>query len=279
MHWRRVTFIVLCLSMIGVSAVFGIPYRYSPSVRLSLIAVGLAAVFLPALALAVAIATDRSGSRIAAIGGFALVAPIGLFAFLPGFGPPDAVGASENYLRYVVLLAGSVCLGIGLIVLSAMTEERGSLVVGRLARTTAILAAPLYILWATVLIEIATIMSLPAQVGRGPWLRWVSDWSDIILFAAGILTYLSAATLSAALFEVGQLRRGPALAFSSISSVAAALLLTRGLAFPSPADAFRHWYTIPGWVAGIPAVPWMIPAFLGAICLRCSWSPSHRQAD
>jgi hypothetical protein len=279
MRWRRVTFIVLCLSMICVSALFGIPYRYSPPVSLCLTAVGLAAVFLPALALAVAMATDKSGSRITAIAGFALVAPVGLFAFLPGFGPPDAVSASENYLRYIVLLAGSVCLGIGLILLSASAEERGSSVLGRLAQTAAVLAAPLYILWATVLIEIVTIMSLPAHVAGGPWLRWVSDWSDIILFAAGILTYLSAATLSVALFEVGQLRRGPALAFSSISSVAAALLLTRGLAFPSPADAFRHWYTIPGWAAGIPAVPWMIPAFLGAIFLRCSWSPSHRQAD
>jgi hypothetical protein len=279
MRWRRVTFFVLCLSMIWVSAVFGIPYRYSPPVSLMLTVVGLAAVSMPALALAVGMAADNSPSRTTAIGGVALVLPIGLFAFLPGFGPPDAVSASENYLRYIVLLAGSVALGMGLLLISATAEERGSIVFGRLSRAAAVLATPLYIVWATVLIEIVRIIALPARPEAGPWLRWVSDWSDIVLFAAGLLTYVSAAALSTALSQIGNLGKRTALAFTSVSLIGGALLLMRGVAFPAPTDAFRHWYTVPGWIAGIPAVPWMVPAFLGAICLRPDPHPSHSQAD
>ena len=279
MRWRRVTFFVLCLSMIGVCAVFGVPVRYSQAVSVGLTAVGLAAVFLPALALAVSAAAANAGSRTTAIAGLALVAPVGLFAFLPGFGPPDAVSASENHLRYIVLFAGSLWLGLGLLLLSSTAQDKGSALLGRLAHIAAALAAPLYILWASVLIEIMTIVSFPGHSGAGPGLRWVSDWSDIVLFAGGMLTYLCAAALSAALFEVGHVGKVTAAAFASISLVAAALLLMRGLVFPSPTDAFRHWYTIPGWVAGIPAVPWMVPAFLGAICLGCSSRSSHGHPD
>ena len=267
MRWPRFTFVVLCASMVWVSAIFGIPHHYSQAIRLALIILGLAAVFVPALLLGAALAKD-SRSRVRGIAGLALVAPVGLFAFLPGFGPPDAVSASENYVRYVILLAGSVCLGMGLLLLSGSVQEDRSALLGQVARTTALLATPLYILWATVLVQIVTIMSLPGHSATGPWLRWVSDWSDIVLFAAGVLSYLCAAALSGALLETKLIGRGLAVAFATISLLAAALLLMRGLRFPSPAEAFRHWYTIPGWIAGIPAVPWMVPAFIGAVCLR-----------
>jgi hypothetical protein len=267
MRWSGIAFLVLCVSMIGVSAIFGVPHQYSQPVRMVLIILGLAAVFGPALLLGATLAKD-SRSRVRGIAGLALVAPVGLFAFLPGFGPPDAVSASENYFRYIILLAGSVCLGAGLLLLSEVAQEDGSAVLGRVARTTALLATPLYIIWATVLVQIVTIMSLPGYSATGTWLRWVSDWSDIVLFAAGVLSYLCAAALSGALLETRLIGRGLAIAFGTISLLAAALLLMRGLRFPSPADAFRHWYAIPGWIAGIPAVPWMVPAFMGAVCLR-----------
>jgi hypothetical protein len=268
MRRRDLLFVTLCISIVCVSAIFGVAFPYSQPIRLALIVVGLAAVFVPALLLTISLAMNDISSRATACAGLALIAPVGLFAVLPGFGPPDAASPSDNYVRYVILLAGSVCLGFGLIVLSATAEEEGSAVLGRIAHTAALLAAPLYIIWATVLVQIVTIMSLPSHPSIVPWLGWVSAWSDIVLFAAGLLTYLCAAALCPALFAVGKVGKGAAVAFSSISLVAAALLLMRGLVFSSPATAFRHWYSIPGWVAGIPAVPWLIPAFLGAICLR-----------
>lgn len=31
---------------------------------------------------------------------------------------------------------------------------------------------------------------------------------------------------------------------------------------------FMHWYTIPAFVAGIPAVPWIMPCLFGVVLLR-----------
>jgi len=45
-------------------------------------------------------------------------------------------------------------------------------------------------------------------------------------------------------------------------------LVNRGLQFPDPTVVFMHWYTIPAFVAGIPAVPWIMPCLFGVVLLR-----------
>ena len=43
--------------------------------------------------------------------------------------------------------------------------------------------------------------------------------------------------------------------------------LTGGLEFPDPTN--MHWYTIPRFLAGIPAYPWIMPClFVGVGLLR-----------
>jgi hypothetical protein len=53
-----------------------------------------------------------------------------------------------------------------------------------------------------------------------------------------------------------------------LSFVALAFLLLRGVSFPSPASGPSPWYATPGFVVGIPAVPWFMPYFLGVVLLR-----------
>jgi hypothetical protein len=69
------------------------------------------------------------------------------------------------------------------------------------------------------------------------------------------------------LWRAGWIGRIGAAVFVAISGTAFACLATRSVAFPDPAVAFQHWYTIPGWVFGIPATPWLIPAAFGVIVL------------
>ena len=52
------------------------------------------------------------------------------------------------------------------------------------------------------------------------------------------------------------------------SFFAALCLVIRGLQFPDPAEVFKHWYAIPGFVVGIPAVPWIMSCLFGVVLLR-----------
>ena len=47
-----------------------------------------------------------------------------------------------------------------------------------------------------------------------------------------------------------------------------AFLLARGFAYPNPHAAFSNWYTVPGFIAGIPAVPWIPLCVIGVLTLR-----------
>ena len=47
-----------------------------------------------------------------------------------------------------------------------------------------------------------------------------------------------------------------------------AFLLARGFAYPNPHAAFSNWYTVPGFIAGIPAVPWIPLCAIGVLTLR-----------
>jgi hypothetical protein len=45
-------------------------------------------------------------------------------------------------------------------------------------------------------------------------------------------------------------------------------LSLRGLAFPDPTALDTPWYIYPGFIAGIPAVPFIVPFLLSVVLLR-----------
>jgi hypothetical protein len=91
------------------------------------------------------------------------------------------------------------------------------------------------------------------------------------LFFAGALTYVATAAFARSLARAGWLGARTALVLQAVSALGLAFLVARGFAYPSLRAAFSHWYTIPGFVAGIPAVPWMPPCAIGVLLLRrCS---------
>ena len=45
-------------------------------------------------------------------------------------------------------------------------------------------------------------------------------------------------------------------------------IVIRGLSFPDPTVSSTPWYLQPGFIAGIPAVPWMLPFLLGVLLIR-----------
>ena len=58
------------------------------------------------------------------------------------------------------------------------------------------------------------------------------------------------------------------LAFTIVNGVALLFLVIRGLQYPDPRALSAPWYTSPGFVVGIPAVPFIMPFLLGVVLLR-----------
>ena len=52
------------------------------------------------------------------------------------------------------------------------------------------------------------------------------------------------------------------------NAIALLFLVMRGLSFPNHTAVSTPWYTSPGFIAGIPAVPWIMPFLLGVVLLR-----------
>ena len=53
------------------------------------------------------------------------------------------------------------------------------------------------------------------------------------------------------------------------------LLVVRGVSFPELSGNTAPWYVRPGFIAGIPAIPWIMPCLLGVVLLRRAGS-EHR---
>ncbi len=265
---RSPSYFVLCVGLIVVVVVFGVRVRYSPAIYYTIAAVQCIVLWLAAWKLGAssirAELVDRR--RIAAAGGL-LIVPWILFSCLPGIGPPGLQTAAENSLRYLILFLSAIAIASGLVVLREALSEAGERFYSTLGFTAIVLGTPLYLVWATVMLGIYRALD---RVGSGeppPWIRWVSDPSDILLFFGGALTYAATAAFAMSLGRVRWFGRGTVGVFVAASVVALLCLLIRGLQFPEPTTGMS-WYQIPGFVFGIPALPWIMPSMFGVALLR-----------
>ena len=76
------------------------------------------------------------------------------------------------------------------------------------------------------------------------------------------------AACASSLGRVEWLKRGATHTFMIVSFIALLFLMIRGLQYPDPAALSTPWYTNPGFVVGIPAVPFIMPFLLGVVLLR-----------
>lgn len=209
---------------------------------------------------------DLSAGRME-VAGTLFLAPFALIELLwVGIGPPFQATAPENRMRYVVLLASSVAVTIAFMLVKEDLAEAGERTYSTLAVGFAMLAGAGYLVWASFQLGMFVLLlqrgAVPAGVGP------VSDVFDVLLFAVGALTYTAVANLALAFERVGWLGRRAGAVYVVLNAVALAFLVLRGLSFPDPRGAAEPWYLQPGFVAGIPAIPWLMPALLGAVLLR-----------
>jgi len=209
-----------------------------------------------------------------ALAGMFLFIPFALVALLwVGLGPPWIATPTENRMRYLVLLASALAVSIGFVVLKEALNDTGERIYSTLGVATNIFAGAAFMIWLTIHVAFYATMVREGQVSAE--IISLINMSDVLLFVACVLTCLTTAAFAASMGRAKWLGQGAACAYVCASLVALLFIVMRGLSFPDPAGGATPWYTQPGFIAGIPAVPWIMPYWLGIVILKRAGAEPH----
>lgn len=267
---RRVSYIFLCSVPLFVSVVvavraFRIPGVYQAVGVTLFAAIGLAAWTLGARAIRGGAEPER---RMVLIGGLLLL-PFALVSLLwVGLGIPGEATPTENKMRFLVLLVDSIAVTGGFVVLGQALHEAGERFYVSLGTVSNILAGAAYLVWASFHLGGFVLVVLDGQRETLPATLSPSEVFDPLLFIACVLTYLATLIFAVCMGRVRWLGRGATRACVLASLVAVLVLMIRGVSYPDPMAGSTPWYIYPGFVAGIPIIPWIMPLLLGVVVLR-----------
>jgi hypothetical protein len=265
---RRVSYVFLCIVPFLSFVVVGVRSFRVPGVYQAVGAAYFAAIAIAAWTLSAgAIKADVQGRRLLGLAGTLLVTPFALVALLwVGLGGPWQATAAENQMRYLVLIVIATAVAGGFVVLREALSEAGERFYATVGFAAIMLSGPLYLIW--------NIFAFAAFLGKEhtgempPVIVSLGDMLDLLLFVAGFLTYLATAAFAASLGRVQLLGRRATRVFIIVSSVALLFLMIRGVQYPNAKALSAPWYTSPGFVVGIPAVPFIMPFLFGVVLLR-----------
>jgi hypothetical protein len=263
---RRVSYVFLCIVPFLSFVVAGVRAFRVPGVYQAAGVVYFAAIAIAAWTLSAgAIRADVQGRRLLGLAGTLLVIPFALVALLwVGVGGPWQANAAENQMRYLVLIVMATAIASGFVVLREALSEAGERFYATLGFAAIMLGGPLYLVW--------NIFAFAAFFGKEHTgevptaIVSLRDMMDLLLFVAGFLTYLATMAFAASLGRVQWLGRGATCAFMIVSFVALLFLVIRGVQYPD--GRATPWYTSPGFIVGIPAVPFIMPFLFGVVLLR-----------
>jgi len=265
---RRVSYVFLCIVPFLSFVVGGLRALRVPGIYQ-----GVGVAYFAAIVIAVwtlgsgAIRADVQGRRLLGLAGTLLVTPFALVALLwVGLGPPWQATPAENQMRYLVLIVMATAIAAGFVVLREALSEAGECLYATLGFAAIMLSGPLYLIFDTFGFGAAFGKEHAGEVPAA--IVSLGDTIGLVLFVAGFLTYLATAAFAASLGRVQWLGRGATHAFMIVNGVALLFLVIRGVQFPDPKSLSAPWYTSPGFVVGIPAVPFIMPFLLGVVLLR-----------
>src|SRR6266550_4991091 len=263
---RRVSYIFLCIVPFLTFVVAGVHAFRIPGIYQ---AVGV--VYVAAIAFAVwtlgarAIRADAQDRRLLGLAGTLFVTPFALVALLwVGLGGPWQATAAENEMRYLLLIVMTTAIAGGFVVLREALSQAGERFHATLGFAAIMLSGPLYLIWNIFAFGVFFAKQHAGEVPQA--LRSLDDIFDLVLFVAGFLTYLATVAFAASLGRVQWLGRRASRAFMIVSFVALLFLVIRGVQYPD--GRVTPWYTSPGFIVGIPAVPFIMPFLFGVVLLR-----------
>jgi hypothetical protein len=265
---RRVSYVFLCIVPFLNFVVVGVRAFRVPGVYQAVGVTYFAAIAIAAWTLgARAIRTDSQDRRLLGLAGTLLVTSFALVALLwVGLGAPWQATAAENQMRYLVLIVMATAIAGGFVVLREALSEAGERFYATLGFAAIMLSGPLYLIWNTFAFGAFFGKEHAGEVPAA--IVSLRDTLDVLLDLGAVLTYLATAGFAASLGRVQLLGRRATRAFIIVSFVALLFLTIRGLQYPDPRALSTPWYTNPGFVVGIPAVPFIMPFLLGVVLLR-----------
>ena len=265
---RRVSYIFLCTVPVLAIAFAAIRALRVPGVYQGIGCALFAAIVMAAWILgARAIRGSAETAQRLALAGGLLIVPFALVAlFWVGLGPPWGSTPAENVMRYQVLLVSSIAVSCGFVVLKGPLGDAGERCYSALGFALAMLAGAAYLVWMSFVLGTHVVQVSTGQVA--PAIVALNDVFDILLDVACALTYLATAAFAASFGRTRWLGRGATRAYVAANLVALLFLVMRGMSFPDPGTLSTPWYTQPGFVAGIPAIPFIMPFLLGVVLLR-----------
>jgi hypothetical protein len=212
------------------------------------------------------IGSAASEGRRLALAGALLIVPWAIISLLwVGLGPPFQATKPENYMRFLVLLANTVVVASAFIALKEVLHDAGERFYSTIGFAASIPAGAAYLVCISMSLA-STIVGLSAKDGSVA--GWLSELYSALEFVACVLTYIATATFAASLGQVRWLGRRAVRAYVLASMVLVLLLVMRGVSFPELSGDTAPWYVRPGFIAGIPAIPWIMPCLLGVVLLR-----------
>lgn len=264
---RRVSYVFLCLVPFLLFPLVGVRALRIPGVYQTVGAVLFTAIIIAAWLLGVRAIKGPEGRQRLALAGTFLLVPSTLFSLLwIGLASPGEATPVENRMRFLVLVVGSIAVTGGFVVLREALHEAGERVYSTLGSAVNMLAGAAYLVWMSFTLGMVVVRVQAGQIPAA--VRAVYDVYDILLFFACILTYLTTAAFATSLGRARWLGRGATRAYVIVSFVALLFLVLRGFSYPDLTASSTPWYLRPAFIAGIPAVPWIMPFLLGVVLLR-----------
>ncbi len=221
-----------------------------------------------------AIRADEQNRRQLALAGTLLLAPFAYVALLwVGLGPPWVATAAENQMRYLVLILMAISAAGGFVMLREALSEAGERFYSTLGFAAVILAGPIYIVWDTLVFGGYFTLEHGGEIA--PAIASLRPFQDLLLSLAGALTYFAAASFAASLARIDWLGRKASLAYVILNIIALSLIIIKIIEHPDPVADSQPWYTIPGFILGIPSLPLIMPCLLGVVLLRRAGNDDH----
>jgi hypothetical protein len=206
-----------------------------------------------------------------ALAGLFLIAPWAIVSLLwVGLGPPFQATLPENYMRYLVLVWSSIIVTIGFVIQKDVLNDSGERICSTVGLATALTAGAAYLVCLNLSLA-GTALALHGD--KTPPDAILGNYYSAIEFVACVTTYLTTAVFAAGMGRVRLLGRGAAAAYVTVASILVLLIILRGLEFPEISANTAPLYTRPGVIAGIPAIPWIMPCLLGVVLLRRARGP------
>ena len=212
------------------------------------------------------IGVKEAGSRKLALAGVLFILPWAIISLLwVGIGAPFQATLPENYIRYLVLVSNSILVTSAFVVLKDALYEVGERFYSTIGFAANVAAGATYL----VCLNMSLAYVAVAMGGdKTPPPAILGSLYSALEFFACLMTYVTTGVFAVALGQARLLGRGAGLSYLMACGILVLLLVLRGLQFPEISANTAPLYTRPGVIAGIPAIPWIMPCLLGAVLLR-----------